>query len=134
MRIKDFNKGQRLLIEEALEGRVPNRLREQMEAAFKGEINPLLDKDGKPSKVMLVDNTYDGLKDRIDEFDPATSRVVAFLIDKMGLFGGIYFECLSYFAAWPKDTARRRFGRFLRRFSPKDMKRGRKSAAGHSRP
>ena len=121
MRLKDLNKGQRLLIELAKKGRVPERLNEQIKAAYEGEINPLLNEDGNRQQIAIVDDTYDGPEDKtmVIEFNPdnAFGRVQSLFINKFGTFGGIYFECLCMFDDYPKKKAEAKFRYFLGLFS-----------------
>lgn len=124
MKLSDLNKGQRLLLERAKKGEVPERLGKQMIDAHDGKVNPLIDKNGNPARIHLVDDTYDGLDDRVDviEFnhDLPEARVIALLVDKMGGFGGLYFTCLTFFKVFPRKKAENKW-RYFFRTCPKEL-------------
>lgn len=121
MKLKDLNKGQRMLIKAAKLAMVPKRLNEQIKKVGKGKINPLLNKDGTPLSITRADSTYDGPEDRmiIIKFNPDVpfSRVFAFFVDKFGTFGMIYFYCLYVFDNYPKKKAEAKFRYCLSRRS-----------------
>ncbi|MBA7597002.1 hypothetical protein ES703_04012 [subsurface metagenome] len=114
MKYEDFNKGQRLLLEEAKKQRLPIRLRTQMFEAVNGKAPCSVD-DLPP--LRIIDNTYDGPEDRTDEFrfnpENKANRMIFFLCDKFGVdFGFIYFLHLSAFAHHPEKEAEK----FVREF------------------
>jgi len=141
VRLKELNKGQRLLIDLAKKGRMPGRLNEQIKAAFEGKINPLLNEDGSRQKITIVDDTYDGPEDKTEtyEFNPdnAMGRVVSFFVGKFGTFGGIYLQCLIMFAHYPKKKAEAKFRYWLRFYSKEYWDRPgdfRKNIRGYWKP
>jgi len=121
MRLKDLNKGQRLLIKLAKDGKMPVRLSDQVQAAIDGKINPLLNEDGSRQRITIIDDTYDGPEDKTIDIelnpDNTMGRVMGFFVDKFGTFGGIYFECLQMFDQYPKKKAEAKFRYFLGLFS-----------------
>lgn len=111
MKLKDLNKGQKILIENAKENLIPGRLYKQIEKAYKVK-NLFLKKKGIPPSIKQPSARV---------MNNIILDVGLFFQNKFGTFGIIYFKCLLLFNTYPQKKAEAKFRYFLGRWSKEKL-------------
>ncbi|MBA7643464.1 hypothetical protein ES703_51190 [subsurface metagenome] len=111
MKLKDLNKGQKILIEEAKKKFMPDRLFEQIEEVCKGK-NPFMKKEGIPPNIKQPSARV---------MNNIILDIGLFFTKKFGTFGIIYFQCIDLFGTYPQKKAEAKFRYFLGRWSKEKL-------------